>query len=127
MATNQLWPDFRVARRPAWVRNVLSQAGAELMVKTDGVVDLRVIPYQSDHPFYPFGYECQFHVPKLDFVFLLCRVLTDETGSSVSIESPSRTYKDIFDEDGFRTALGELFHSDHTQKIVQNLISMAAD
>jgi hypothetical protein len=123
----QLWPEFQVEDKPRWVREVLDEAGRELKAKTKGVVELRIIPFQSDHPVYPFGYECQLSVPKLEFVFLLFRVLTDETGSRADVEGGGATYRDVCDADQLRSKLAELFHSERTQRIVQNLISMAQD
>ncbi|HEX4614267.1 MAG TPA: hypothetical protein VH092_39230 [Urbifossiella sp.] len=120
------WPDFRVNRTSGWVRPILVEAGRELKDKTGGLVELRPTPYQNDHPFYPFGYECHLVVPEHEFVFLLFRVRTNAAGTSAAIEAGGQNFKDLFTPDGFREALTDVLHSERTQQIVQNLLSMAA-
>jgi len=123
--TTALWPEFKVEEKPTGVVRVLEGAGEELGRKTGGRVVFRVLQQLAGGtPSWPFRYECDLWVPKLQYRYFLCDVFASAEGFPVRVTSGEIDRPDIADEAALQAALAELFHADQVRKIVQNLLSM---
>lgn len=132
MAT-ELWPDFKIETKPRGVRAVLEEAGQELKGKTGGLVELRVFLHSIEQGNLPTAlYRGDLYVPKIDYTFSGFVIgKAPLTGFPVAVWTTlgdaSGLSGTAANEDELRGILSEIFHSERTQLVVQNLISMATD
>jgi hypothetical protein len=127
--TPDLWPDITIDQHPRGIKQILEEAGRGLKDKTHSLVEFRVTPYVSGgvDPLYPFRFRCDLHVPKLPYSYLLVLIESSPNGFPVLVKSNPDVDVRVEDEYQLIAKLGEIFHSPHTQGVIQNLISMARD
>ncbi len=127
MPATDLWPDFAIDLKPRGVRQILEEAGKGLKEKTRGLIAFRVTPSVGQDALYPFRFRCDLYVSNIDYSFYLVWVDSAPGGFPAVVKSPPDIDVRVEDEAGLLAKLGEIFRSDRTVGIIQNLISMATE
>lgn len=131
MPATDLWPDFKIESKPRGIRQILEEAGQGLKEKTNGLVQFRVWPAESQRSEFPFRLRCQLRVEKLDYDYLLMEVDTSATGFPVEVRTDALGQNGLLlkigDEASLLALLSNIFRSAQTTAVVQNLISMATE
>ncbi len=128
MPAIDLWPDFKIDAKPRGVRQMLEEAGEGLKEKTNGLVDFRVWPDEDRDRDFPVRYRCDLYVRKMDYNFALFAVHASATGFPVKVVAGPEVAEGPFkvgDESALYAALANIFRSEYTKAVVQNLVSMA--
>ncbi len=130
MPTLDLWPDFKFDPKPHGVRQILEEAGHGLEEKANGLVEFRVWPDEGRDSEFPVRDRCDLYVQKMDYNYALLAVHASPTGFPVKVVIGPEVLEGPFkagDEPTLHAALANIFRSEYTKAVVQNLISMATE
>jgi hypothetical protein len=122
-AVRNLWPNFLTEARPRGTRQILEEVGAGLGERTGDLVHFRVrplLPHDEDK----FRYDCILHLPRADYGFPLCRVVTGPAPFPADLIWEGGTVTGINSEQELVDHLSAVFNDLRTKEVILNLMSL---
>jgi hypothetical protein len=122
-----LWPEISIATKPRGMKQILREAGKGLAEKTGNLINFDVRA-RANPVGEQFTFECLLFAPSITYRYPIVRVTTGVTAFPADVVADGGIErKGIQNEAELKQVLADIFQSDRTKQLLNNLLAVAGD